>query len=74
MYTLTETAVVIRNSDGANIPDDSRNSDWIDYQKWLKVPGNIPAPYVPPVPETPVQGLTATEIARLRAFLATQGP
>jgi hypothetical protein len=34
---------VIRTIDGAVIPEDSGNKEWIDYQEWLAL-GNIPDP------------------------------
>ena len=52
-YQLTATDdVVIRTEDGAYIPDDPANADWIDYQAWLE-DGNIPDPYVAPKPPEP---------------------
>ncbi len=70
-YKLTENGV-IRARDGANIPDDSDNRDYSDYQDWL-AEGNTPDPTdpppTPPAPEdTP---LTAEDVERL--FLAVPG-
>lgn len=53
MYTLTGSeAIVLRDEDGATIPNDPGNRDWQDYQKWL-ADGNTPNPYVPPPPVGP---------------------
>jgi hypothetical protein len=50
-YQLTATdASVIRTEDGACIPNDPANRDWVEYQKWLADSG-VPDPYVEP--ETP---------------------
>jgi hypothetical protein len=52
-YQLTATdAAVIRTSDGASIPNDPANRDWVEYQQWLE-DGGVPDPYVPPEPVPP---------------------
>jgi hypothetical protein len=49
---------VIRTADGASIPNDPANRDWIEYQNWLAL-GNVPDPYVPPPPSLPVPDANA---------------
>lgn len=51
-YRLTETDAVIRTADGAWIPNDPANRDWVEYQQWLE-DGGVPDPYVPPEPVPP---------------------
>jgi len=44
VYTLiTGSTTVIRDADGAFIPDDTANTDWQAYQTWLGL-GNTPTP------------------------------
>jgi hypothetical protein len=46
MYQLTDSAFVIRISDGAHIPDDPSNADRREYVAWLSA-GNVPEPLPP---------------------------
>ncbi len=46
MYKLiVNSSYVIRISDGAFIPNDSTNRDWLAYQTWLGL-GNTPDPAI----------------------------
>jgi hypothetical protein len=50
-YQLTATEDGVRRvSDGAYIPCEELNLDWLAYQDWL-TGGGVPEPYTPP-PET----------------------
>jgi hypothetical protein len=53
-YQLTDPAtggVIIRTEDGASIPPDPANRDYVEYQQWVEG-GGVPDPYVEPeVPE-----------------------
>lgn len=51
MYRLTDTDIVVRISDTAWIPNDPANRDRIEYEAWLSA-GNVPEPYISPVPDT----------------------
>ena len=50
-YTLTQTAAVIRDADGATIPADPHNTDYAAYLAWV-AHGNTPTPA--PIPPAPV--------------------
>jgi hypothetical protein len=52
-YQLTSGDTVIRNSDGAAIPNDQANRDRAAYSAWVAA-GGVPDPYVPPPPPVPV--------------------
>jgi hypothetical protein len=49
-YQLTAADSVIRTEDGACIPADPANRDYVEYQKWL-TDGGVPEPYAPPKPQ-----------------------
>jgi hypothetical protein len=72
-YQLTATeSSVIRTADGAWIPNDPANRDWVEYQQWLE-DGGVPDPYVePPPPEpappTPEQEVLFDHENRLRSM------
>jgi len=74
-YQLTATDSVIRNLDGACIPADPANRDYVEYQAWLTA-GGIPDPYVapPPTPPTPDANarITAGVVAALDVAIAVK--
>jgi hypothetical protein len=59
-YQLTATESVIRTADGAGIPNDAANRDWVEYQQWL-ADGGVSDPYVPP-PEAPPEAAPETTV------------
>jgi hypothetical protein len=71
-YQLTATdQTVIRTEDGAYIPNDEANRDWVEYQAWLE-DGGVPDPYVepeiPPPEPTPEQQVLYDHENRVRAL------
>ena len=47
-YTLTaQPDIIVRDEDGAFIPTDEANMDYVEYLWWL-YDGNEPTPYTPP--------------------------
>lgn len=56
-YKLTDSAIVIRLSDGANIPDDPANTDRQRYTQWL-LAGGTPLQPAAPTPEPVPQQIT----------------
>jgi hypothetical protein len=47
-YTLTaQPNTIVRDADGAFIPADEANTDYVEYLWWL-CDGGVPTPYSPP--------------------------
>ena len=68
-YTLIQnSSYVIRDADGATIPDDPLNADWRAYQAWLAA-GNTPtpAPAPPSIPIT-IQAWQGMAVMRSTAY------
>jgi hypothetical protein len=66
-YQLTNSTIVIREADGAFIPNDPGNVDWIAYQAWLKA-GNKPDPAT----ATPTITPTITFLQFIALFTAAE--
>ncbi len=60
-YTLS-TSGVVRDSDGASIPNDPRNADWQAFQEWQQA-GGVPNPALPQ--EAPPVELRALDLLAL---------
>lgn len=72
-YALTATTM-IKRSDGAAIPPDLANMDYVAYLAWVEA-GNTPTPYVaPPPPAAAIIAESAQSLAMANAkTLAAQG-
>jgi hypothetical protein len=62
MYRHLDAGWVLRLTDGAHIPPEPTNRDWVEFLAW-EAEGGVTNPYIPPVPSklTPrqfKQGLT----------------
>lgn len=70
-YKLTQSASIIRTSDGACIPADPANTDFIQYQKWLAA-GNTPEPADAKTKEQIIEEYQAAVQKRLDDFAQTR--
>ncbi len=69
MYQLTNTAAILRLSDGACIPADPLNMDYAAFLEWV-AQGNEPLPYEAPQPT--LAALRAGAIQRVQSLLDAQ--
>ena len=58
MYKLSNSTTIIRIADGASIPNDPANRDYVEYLAWVEA-GNAPEP-ADPIPE-PIPAPTLVE-------------
>lgn len=58
-YQLTQTDMILRVADGANIPPDPANTDYAEYQQWVE-DGGVADPYIEP--RLPPPQMTAQQL------------
>ena len=68
-YQLTDSTIVIRLADGANIPSDPANADRQRYTQWL-ASGGVP---LPPDPPAPTAAPTSVTMRQARLELLKRG-
>jgi hypothetical protein len=61
-YTVNPLGGVVRDTDGASIPNDPQNTDWLLYLSWEAI-GNKPT--VPVVPPVDLQALLTSTVQSL---------
>lgn len=71
-YKLTSGTTVLRQSDGAVIPDDIRNTAYQEYLQWVAIggvpePADVVVPAILPISVTPWQIRKALNATALRA-------
>jgi len=62
MYKLTNTAIIVRTTDGACFLPAPQNTDYAAYRQWLSE-GNTPTPADPILEPTPVPTLVEQILA-----------
>jgi hypothetical protein len=72
MTNAVNPNIIVRDEDGAHIPNDPDNKDWQDYQAWL-AEGNTPNPAPPPSPVAAVAGSAQSLQLSNAKSLAAQG-
>jgi hypothetical protein len=70
MYKLTNCECVLNTTTSTFIPNDKRNRDWREYEKWLSY-GNVPLaadlPLPPVLSRTAIQSTDTESLAYLKS-------